>query len=58
MLEWVRFDLLANRSLVPTVIVTVYVPIREGIDESEQAAQEFLRAIGPSLEYLFSSGDR
>lgn len=61
--EWeVRYyrflDLLADRDLVPTVIVTIYIPIREGIEESEQGAHEFLRAIGPSLEYVFTAGDR
>jgi len=55
---WVRIyrslDLLLGRPLVPALIITVYVPVLDNEQETELAAQEFLRAIGPHLEFALT----
>jgi len=55
---WVRvyrsLDLLLGRPLVPTVIVTVYVPVIDNEPDTEAAAQRFLRAIGPHLRFALT----
>jgi EpsI family protein len=49
-IRYFRFlDLLADEPLRPTLIVTLYMPVVGGIEETEEAAQEFLEALGPHL---------
>ena len=52
--EWtVRYfrflDLLADEPFRPTLIITLYVPVKDAIQETEEAAAEFLRTVGPLL---------
>jgi EpsI family protein len=56
--RWFRFlDLLADKPLRPTLIVTLYAPVLDGFQETEQKATEFLRMIGPDLRSAFLSGE-
>jgi EpsI family protein len=59
--EWtVRFyrllDLLENEPLAPTMIVSIYVPVRGSIESTEAAATHFLSEIGPHLREATASG--
>ncbi|MHC4817593.1 MAG: exosortase C-terminal domain/associated protein EpsI [Planctomycetota bacterium] len=59
--EWtVRFyrllDLLRNEPLSPTMIVSIYVPVRGSIEATEAAARGFLSTIGPHLREATASG--
>ena len=49
-------DLLKGRPLSPTLIVCVYVPVRDGLEATEKMAQKFLAAIGPRLRDITVSG--
>ena len=59
--EWtVRFyrllDLLRNKPLSPTMIVSIYVPVSGSIEATEVAARGFLSTIGPHLREATASG--
>jgi EpsI family protein len=59
--EWlVRFyrllDLVRDVPLSPTMIVSVYVPVSEGVEATEAAARQFLSTIGPYLREATVSG--
>jgi len=59
--EWtVRYyrllDILHGAPLSPTLIVSVYVPLAGGEEETEQAARQFLDSIGPYLREVTTSG--
>ena len=49
-IRFYRFlDLLVDEPFRPTLIVTLYVPVVDGVDETEEEARKFLEAIGPHL---------
>jgi len=59
--EWtVRFyrllDLIRNEPLAPTMIVSIYVPVRGSVEATEAAARGFLSTIGPHLREATASG--
>jgi|GEM_PF-555070 len=59
--EWtVRYyrllDILHGSRLSPTLIVSLYVPIAGGVEETDRAAHEFLDSIGPNLREVTTSG--
>ena len=59
--EWtVRFyrllDLIRNEPLAPTMIVSIYVPVRGSVEATEAAARGFLSTIGPYLREATTSG--
>jgi len=43
------FDVLKGRSLAPSLLVSVYVPISGDVEATESAARSFLREMGPFL---------
>jgi EpsI family protein len=42
-------DILRGKPLQPTLIVVLYVPVVDGVEETDAAARRFLDAIGPYL---------
>jgi EpsI family protein len=59
--EWtVRFyrllDLIRDEPLAPTMIVSIYVPVRGSVESTEAAARGFLSVIGPHLREATASG--
>ena len=54
--RWSRLlDLLADKPLSPTVIASVYVPVRGSLEATETAAEEFLTAIAPHIHEVASA---
>lgn len=58
LIRWLRLlDLFRGRPLRPAVIVTIYVPVFGTVEETEKAALEFQKAIGPSIRAALAAGD-
>ena len=49
-------DLLKDKPLAPTLIVSVYVPVTNGVEETEAAAQRFLSTVGPYIREATAAG--
>ena len=50
-IRWYRFlDLLVDKPFRPTMIVTLYVDVRDSIDTAEARAMQFLRTMGPHID--------
>lgn len=53
--RWFRFlDLLADEPFRPTLIVTIYMPVKKDVQRTEEAAAKFLHAMGPHLHAAIS----
>jgi len=55
--RWFRLvDLLRDAPLSPTLIVSLYVPVRDGVDATDRAARRFLSTLGPFLRIATAPG--
>lgn len=49
-------DILSGSDLPPTVLVTVYVPVKGSIEATEKAAGEFLKVVGGRIRAVTAGG--
>lgn len=49
-------DMVRGEPLRPIMIVSIYVPVRDGIEQTEEAAQRFLSTLAPRLREVTTSG--